>query len=215
MLRLQSLFLLMLSVGCAATPSITLRVSGARTARLAPEVVRQLDDAHAASLRDIDRDLDHVRQRVVAAHKALTIARTEPVVPDVTDIHAAKVARDEYDLKWEEAMLHVTEWRRASTLAVVELAKAEMLSRAGDNIDVPSYANQHERMRVGLANAVREQTAMRSQLDDGERRLAFAKDRYSRAKAEHVVTATTHGKALGARLDDHTIQGPPLRVAAQ
>jgi hypothetical protein len=190
MIRLTGLAFLILSCGCAPTPNLRLRVGVANTARLAPEVVRKLDNAHAVSLQDIEHDLDHVRQRVAAARNALAVARAEPVVVEVADIHAAKVARAECDLKWEEAMLHVAEWRRASTLAIAELAKAETLSRAGDDIDVDAYANQHERMRAALANALREQTAKRAQFDDCERRLAAAKERYARARAARVVAAT-------------------------
>jgi len=174
------LILSITSIGCAQTPELKLRVGSNHTARLAPEVLRKLEDGDAVLLGEIDHDLEHGRQRVANAQKALAVARAEPVIPDAAEVHTAKVVRSECELKWEESLLRAAEWRRASTASAGELAKAETLSRAGDNIDVTAYANQHERMRAGLAEALRQQAARRSQFDDSERRLSAAKDRYAK-----------------------------------
>jgi hypothetical protein len=188
MSRLTGLALLTLSIGCASqTPDLTLRVESARTTRLAPEVRRQLEDADAASLRDQDRELDRGRERVATARKALSVARAEPAIPDAAYVHEAKVSRAGRELEWEEAVLRSAEWRRASTASAGELAKAEALARAGDDVDVGAYAAQHERMRAGLTEALRRQAAQRASFDESERQLAAAKTRYAQAHGNLVT----------------------------
>jgi hypothetical protein len=90
MRRLPALLLTMLAVGCAPTPQLTLRIDAARTARLAPEVVRQLEARDEATLREIDRDLERDRQRVATARQALAAAKAEPVIPDAADVHVGQ-----------------------------------------------------------------------------------------------------------------------------
>jgi len=178
--------LLMLSFGCSAqTPNLKLHVEPAQTAGLAPEVLRQLEEKNAAALREIDRDLEHGRERVAAAGKALDTARAEPIT--VADIHAAKVARADSELQWAEALVQAAEWRRASTAAAGELATAETLSRTGRDIDVAAYATQHEQMRAGLTAALKQQAARRAEFDESERRLTAAKARYAQGR---VVAST-------------------------
>lgn len=179
--------LLVFSIGCAQTPNLRLRVEATRTARLAPEVLRQLEGAHATSLRENEAELERARQRVANARRALDVVRAEPVIPEGAEVHAAKLVRADSELKWEQSLLHAAEWRRASTASIVELAKAETLSRAGENIDVPAYAEQRDRIRVGLAEAVRQQAAMRAQFDDSERRLSAAKAHYAQRRAGQEV----------------------------
>jgi len=190
MRQLPGLALLMLSVGCMPTPNLKLRVESARTSRLAPEVQRQLEAADAAALRDIDRDLDRGRQRLANAEKALAAVRAEPVMPDAANVHAAKVERANCEVKWEQSVLRSAEWRRASTQSSGELAKAETLGRAGDNIDVAAYSAQHERMRSGLSEALRQQASMRSRFDESERALAAAKAHYAETHAAKVMART-------------------------
>jgi hypothetical protein len=88
-------------------------------------------------------------------------------------------------------VLRSAEWRRASTESARELAKAETLGRAGDNIDVPAYAAQHEHMRAGLSEALRQQASMRTRFDESERALAAAKARYAETHAANVMAKTT------------------------
>jgi hypothetical protein len=165
-------------------------VGSDHTARLAPEVLRHLDDANAATLRDIDRDLDNGRKRVETARKALSVAQAETVSPGAAEVHAAKVARAESDLQWEQSLVRTFEWRRSVTCAASELAKAQTLSRAGDDIDVTAYIREHQRMRAGQEEASRTQAAKRTQLDDSERRLGVAKARYAQSRTDQVVATS-------------------------
>jgi hypothetical protein len=190
MRRMTYPFLVLLSFGCAQTPELKLRVGSSHTARLAPEVLRQLEASSATALGDLDRDIEHKRQVVAKAQKALTAVRAEPVVLAAAEVHAAKIEQADCELKWEEALLSATEWRRAATAAAAELAKAETLSRTGDDINVGSYADQHDQLRAGLAEALRQQAAKRSRFDESERRLTAAKARYAQTHGDRVVAAT-------------------------
>jgi hypothetical protein len=184
MRRLPALLPLMLWLGCAAsTPNLSLRVEPSRTARLAPEVLQKVEAASVAPLREIDRELEVTRQRVASLRKALSAARAEPVAQETKEVHAAKIERADRELKWEESLERTAEWRRAVLCAVDELAKAETLSRAGDNIDVAAYSAQQDRMRAGLNQAVRDQALTRARFDDAERLLSAAKARYAQSHA--------------------------------
>jgi hypothetical protein len=183
--------LLVLPLGCAQNPDLKLRVESARVARLAPEVRHRLEEGDAGALREIDADLGHRQQRVANAKQALSAARAEPVTSEAAEVHAAKVERADCELKWEEALLRAAEWRRASAASATELAKAETLSRAGDDIDVSAYAEQHERMRAGLAEAQRQQAATRTRFDESERRLSAAKARYAEGKVHAAAAGPT------------------------
>jgi hypothetical protein len=179
--------LVVVAWGCAATPRVTHTVGAARIARLAPEVVQPVDAQYTAAVAEIDRDRERLRTQLDGSQSAVAIARSEGVAPDTAEVHGAKVARGEQEVTWLRAMIRVAEWRRAAATSGAELKKAQLLSHAGDAIEIEPFSEQQEHNRAGLAEAQREQARARLELDRRERDLVAAKARYADRKMGRPV----------------------------
>jgi hypothetical protein len=173
--------------GCATAPAVRLHVDPAGLARLAPTVRQPFEDRARATQDECDRDRARADERVTKAELALKQAREDASTP--AEIRDAKVARAEADVRWQRALVEVVRWRAVVASADLERAKAEQLRRAGQDVDVDAFSEQHARLRERLNESSQRATAERVRFEARERALNAAKERYT---ATHAVATTAH-----------------------
>jgi multidrug resistance efflux pump len=164
--------------GCASTPDVRLRVDPARAARLDPAVLRPAETAREAALSDLERDTQRINERLTRAQGALAAARAEGPSP-TAEIHHAKVDRAQAEVDREQSLVDGLTWRRAVAEAAYERDKAVILSRTGVDVDLEGYRRQTDRLRAGQREQEARQARARARLDEADRRLNQAKDRYA------------------------------------
>ena len=187
-----ALSVLFLASGCAAAPAVTVHVDPVRVARLSPVVVEQVDVGFHAAAVEVDNDLAHGTERIAHAREALRVAKGEAPTADGSAIRAARVERAEHEFDWQLALLEVTRWRGVVNIAASELAKAELLVRCGQEIDVDAFTEQHRRLRAGLAEASRRTAKARARFEDSDRRLTAAKADYTRKHGLGTMVSSAH-----------------------
>jgi len=180
MFRLLAPAFLIIS-GCATAPMVRLHVDPAGLARLAPAVIQPIVDKAQAQQAELDRELQRAQERVAKAELAVTQTRDEPKAADTASIHEAKLERSTADLRWQRALFDVARWRGLVAAAESERAKAELMSHAGQEVDLEAFGEQYARMRAGMNDATRRAAADRTRLDEAERHLNAAKEKYAQA----------------------------------
>ncbi len=175
-----------LTTGCAGPARVVRHVEPARLARLAPAVLQPLDERARDAAAEVERDLVHARERMIRAEQALVAARAESPLP--ADVRAAKIARAERELAWQRTLVEVVTCREAATVAAAEVARAELVSRAGQDVDVEAFKEQHAALLGRVSEATRAATAARQRFEDADRRLSAAKARYAEARSAPVAS---------------------------
>jgi hypothetical protein len=179
---------LVLSFGCASAPIVKLHVGAVETRRLAPEVLRPLDDAARASATEIGNDLAHAKERVVRAEAALRQAEAEAKTPETAEVRAAKISRARCELAWQRTLVDVAERRAVVATATAELAKARLLNRTGGDLNVEAFVDQQRRLQAEVTNAQRRSTVERARFDESDRRLSAAKQEFAKRHLSAQLT---------------------------
>jgi hypothetical protein len=169
--------------GCAPAPTVRLHADPAMMARLAPQVVAPLDAQATDQKANLDRDLARANERLTKAELAQKQAAADPRTADTGEIRDAKIARAEAEVRWQRALLEAARWRGVYNQATNELARAQLLSHTGHEVDTEAFVEQQARVREQLDNANRRATAERSRFEERDRNLNAAKEKYAQAHA--------------------------------
>ena len=171
-----------LSVGCAPAASVVrLRVDLAGLARMSDVARQPLEAQVQTCTAEIERDREKAKGRLAECQAAVKQAADESFTDDAKEVHRVKVARAEQEVRWQEAVVVVFDWRTAVAEAEAELSKAQLLGRAGQNVNVDLFRRQQSRMRDGLTAAVRRSATERTRFETLARTLVEAQERYARA----------------------------------
>jgi hypothetical protein len=171
------IFLSMLLVGCAPSPVIKLRVDPAAASRIEPT---QRQGAYA--------QLDGAKKLMDLAMVELKRAENEKAAPAVDgkqrtrELNAVLKAAEERRsalVAWRQAQLDVTRWQVAAAEAQLELITAEAVARTGADVDPARFRGQAANMQSGRIEASKQVGRARAHLDQKERALSEAKDRYA------------------------------------
>jgi hypothetical protein len=150
-------------------------------ARLAPAVVEPLAERARVAQEELDRDQARAQERVAKLEAAARAARAEPRAPETDAIREVKIARADAELRWQRVLVEVARWRGAAAQAASERQKVDLLTRAGQDVDVEPFNDQNERLRAGLSDATRRAAAERARFDELDRKLNAQKALYAQA----------------------------------
>jgi hypothetical protein len=168
----------LLSIGCAPTPEVKLHVDPAAANRVEPaQRQRAVADGETArkSLATAEAALKHAEAEPAAPAAIEGKART----PEIDAVVKAGEARRRADIAWRQAQLDVARWQVAVADAQLELAMAEAVARTGAEVDPARFRAQAARMQNGHREASHAAARARGRLDDQERALNEAKNRYA------------------------------------
>jgi hypothetical protein len=168
-----------LMIGCAeTTPEVKLRTP--------PTAVERLD---AAQRSNANAAIDAAKARSLAAEADVKKAEVEhstpaalegkPRTPEIDAVVKAAAARHDAFVLWRKSQVESARWQVAVAEAQLELTCAEELAKTGGDIDPARFRAQSASLQRGHLDADREVARSRARLDDKERGLSAAKDRYA------------------------------------
>jgi hypothetical protein len=99
--------------------------------------------------------------------------------PELDAVVNAGQARRRALVGWRQSQVEAARWQVAAAEAQLELVTAEAVARTGADIDPARFRAQAARMQNGHLEATRAVARARAQLDDKERGLNDAKNRYA------------------------------------
>jgi hypothetical protein len=180
----------LLGVGCAATPTLTLRVSPAAVGRLGDRPERKSGQA-AIEAAQKTLALAQAEQKRAEGERAGPVVANRSAPRELDAVMRAAVERKEALVEWRAAQVEVARWQVACAQAQLEQAMAEIVARSGADVDPAEFRAQSAHMQEGRLRAGQRVTQARAQLDVREKALANAKDRYAATVAPAEAAAAS------------------------
>jgi hypothetical protein len=171
------LCLALVAVGCAHTPVVKLHVSESQANRV-DAAQRQAAAAAVETARKALAAAEAEVPKAQAEHTHLMLDDKTPS-PELDAVKRAVEDRKTTMVAWRRAQVEVARWHLAVAEAQRELMLAEAVSRTGADLDPERFRAQSASMQSGRSDAARTAAGARAQLDEKERALTAAKDRYA------------------------------------
>ncbi|HXU70483.1 MAG TPA: hypothetical protein VN947_14195 [Polyangia bacterium] len=173
----------MMTVGCATTGDVQVRVPAAAAARV-PADAAAVKTARAAAA-EAQEALDAAKAEWSRAVDAARAAHVAPAsTPELAAVAEAQRQLGAATVQWRAGVADMMRWRRAAAEAHVELELAMFLARGGDEIDLGRYERQEAQLERRHAAAARHVVALHAGADAAVRAVAEAKERYAATRRE-------------------------------
>jgi hypothetical protein len=170
--------LVVVMVGCASTPEVKLRVDPGAATRLDASQ-RQAGQAAIDTARKTLEQCHAEIKKAEGEHWAPSAAEGKPRTKELDAVLRAAEVRHQANIAWRKAQCEVSRWQLAAAEAQLELVTAEAVARTGADIDPARYRAQAAEMQSGRSDASRKSATARSVLEQKEKALNDAKDRYA------------------------------------
>jgi hypothetical protein len=193
--KMRKLILLSLvALGCGApVPVIKLRVDPAASSRIEPT---QRQGAYA-SLDSAKKLLDQamVELKRAEGEKAGFAVEGKERTRELNAVIKAAEERRGALVAWRQSQLEVARWQVAAAEAQLELITAEAVARTGADVDPARFRGQAANMQSGRIDASKQVAKTRAHLDQKERALSEAKERYAATLKPQPTTQITSAQA--------------------
>jgi len=170
--------LFLLTLGCAPTPVVTLRVEPGAATRL-DATQRQAGQAAIETAKKTHEQCQGEIKKAEVEHWAPAAAEGKQRTKELDAVMRAAEERHQANIDWRKAQCEVSRWQVAAAEAHLELVTAEAVSRTGADIDPARFRAQAANMQSGRSDAARKSASARSLLEQKEKALNDAKNRYA------------------------------------
>jgi hypothetical protein len=186
--------MLVLLMACAPSPVVRLHV--------APSAAQRLDAAQRAHE---EVNIDTARKALATCEAEVKKAESERAAPAAAEakqrtkeleaVMQAAAERHEALVTWRRAQCDVNRWQVAAAEAQLELVTAEVVARTGADVDPARFRAQAAEMQSGRSDAGRRAATARTRLEQKEKALNDAKDRYAATLKPQTTTQVAGSNA--------------------
>jgi len=187
--------MLVLLMACIPSPVVRLHVS--------PAAAQRLDAAQRAKE---EADIDTAKKALATCEAEVKKAEGERAAPAAAEakqrtreleaVMQAAADRHEAMVAWRRAQCEVNRWQVAAAEAQLELVTAEAVARTGADVDPAQFRAQAAEMQSGRSDASRHAATARTHLEQKEKALNDAKDRYAATLKPQSTTQVAGSNSL-------------------
>src|SRR5579859_5112426 len=186
--------IILLLIACAPSPVVKLHV--------APSAAQRLDAGQRANG---EANIETAKKALATCEAEVKKAESERAAPAAAEakqrtkeldavMHAAG-ERHAAMVAWRRAQCEVNRWQVAAAEAQLELDTAEVVARTGADVDPARFRAQAAELQSGRSEASRKAATARTQLEQKEKALNDAKDRYAATLKPQPTTQVAGSKA--------------------
>jgi hypothetical protein len=187
------ILLCMAGIGCAPVPVVTLRVDPAAAGRV--EATQRQGAYAAVDAAKKQMDMAMVEVKKAENEKAGPAVEGKERTRELNAVLKAAEERRTALVAWRQAQVEVARWQVAAADAQLELITAEAVARTGADVDPARFRGQAGNMQSGRIEASKKVAKARAQLDQKERALSEAKDRYAATLKPQPTSQLTSAQA--------------------